>query len=250
MAERKRLLAGSSLKPCHFVNMLSRGDPEMNPSTPNFEFMAAQLRKPSGSFAANIAQNMDEANECLYDLTLQSMAPKGDERLLEIGFGSGRFMPRLLSHRDHLRVNGIDYSTEMVAMAMLANTDLIQSGRLTLEEASSEHLPFEDGTFDVVFSNMVIYFWDNPADHLREVWRVLRPDGKFYTGFRPKDSMKSAPFVKFGFTLYEPSEWQTILEQNGFRVLRTDRKWDPEMEANGQKIKLESVCMVAQKQPR
>ena len=222
----------------------------MSESPPRLDFIAAQLRKPSGSFAATIAQNMDNTNEFLCDLTLQSMDLQGDERLLEIGFGSGRFIHRLFLHRDNLKVNGVDYSSEMVTMAKMINNDLIKSGSLKLEEGSSERLPFAEETFDIVFSNMVIYFWDNAEEHLLEIWRVLKPGGKFYTGFRTKKSMLQIPFVKYGFTLYEPNEWQSVLEKNGFTVIRTNSRQDPEMETNGQKIQLESVCMVAQKQPR
>jgi hypothetical protein len=82
-----------------------------------------------------------------------------------------------------------------------------------------------------------------------EVRRVLKPEGRFYTGFRTAKSMMQMPFVKFRFTLYELDEWQALLEKNGFRVLRTDRKSDPPMEANGQRLQLESVCIVSQKQP-
>src|SRR5258707_3864840 len=169
----------------------------MNAAPPKLDFIAAQLRKPSGSFAATIAQNMDKSNEALYDLTLQSMDLQGDERLLEIGFGSGTFMHKLFLQRPNLKVTGVDYSSEMVNIAEMTNGDLVKSGRLKLEEGSSEHLPFEGETFDGVFSNMVIYFWDNPEEHLREVWRVLKPEGKFYTGFRTKKSMLQMPFVKY-----------------------------------------------------
>lgn len=219
----------------------------MSATPPNWESIAAQLRKPSGSSAATTAQNMDKTNEPLYDLTLQSMDLRGDERLLEIGFGSGKFMPKLFLHRDNLQVTGVDFSPEMVNMAETINGDLIKSKSLKLEEASSAHLPFEAETFDIVFSNMVIYFWDNPEQDLDEVWRVLKPGGKFYTGFRTRESMLQFPFVKYGFTLYEPDEWQAILEKNRFKVIRTDRKMDPETEANGRKIQLESICVVAQK---
>lgn len=222
----------------------------MNNTPPPPDFIAAQLRKPSGNFAANIAANMDKTNEPLFDLTLQSMRLQGGERLLEIGFGSGRFMPKLFRQRDHLALTGVDYSPDMVSMAGMINADLIQSGRLCLQEASSEHLPFEDASFDIVFCNMVIYFWDRPEAHLCEVWRVLKPEGKFYTGFRAKACMRDAPFTKFGFTLYDPEEWQAILERNGFSLIRTDSTLDPELDVNGQKLQLESICMVAQKQLR
>jgi ubiquinone/menaquinone biosynthesis C-methylase UbiE len=192
---------------------------------------------------------MDKSNAPLIDLTRQAMDLQDGQRVLEIGFASGRFLHKLFLNRPNLQVTGVDYSPEMVSLAGTLNTELVASGSLTLREASSSHLPFPDETFDTVYSNMVIYFWDQPAQHLREVRRVLKPAGKFYTGFRPTKTMQAFPIVKFGFTLYEPGEWQALLEQNGFRVLRIDTQTDPELEMNGQKFQFESVCMVAQKQP-
>lgn len=214
---------------------------------PNFEFIAAQLRKPSGDFAPNIAQNMDKANAAQFDLTLQSLDLHSGQSILEIGFGSGQFLFKLFTREPNLHVTGLDYSPEIVAIAQAANPSLIQSGRLTLQEGNSSQMPFESDTFDSVYSNMVIFFWDKPEDHLREVRRVLKPGGQFYSGFRTKKSMQSFPFVRFGFHLYEPEEWQTLLENNGFHVIRTDRQHDAPQTVNGQPLQLESVCVVAQK---
>jgi len=214
---------------------------------PNFEFIAAQLRKPSGDFAANIAQNMDKTNGPLFDLTRQSLDLHSGQSILEIGFGSGQFIPKLFAREPNLTLTGLDYSPEMVVLAEAANNNLVQSGRLKFQEGSSNHLPFEGDSFDIVYSNMVIFFWDKPEEHLREARRVLKPGGKLYSGFRTKKSMQAFPFVRFGFTLYEPEEWQTILEKNGFLVLKINRHQDAPQTVNGQPLQLESVCVVAQK---
>lgn len=217
------------------------------PERPRPEFIAAQLRKPAGEFAPRIAQNMDSVNEPLFDLTLRCMDLAETRNLLEIGFGSGKFLPRLFVHHPHLKVTGVDYSPEMVSLAAMNNDDLIAAGRLTLQAGRSDDLPLADASFDAAFANMVIYFWDQPARDLREVRRVLTPGGTFYTGFRPPKSFQNAPFARFGFTHYEPEEWQAMVEKNSFRVTRIERRLDPVMETNGQKIQMESVCVVAQK---
>ena len=50
--------------------------------------------------------------------------------------------------------------------------------RLGLGSArASEALPFDAGAFDVVTSLSSFHFWDEPAVGLRELHRVLRPDG-------------------------------------------------------------------------
>lgn len=83
---------------------------------------------------------------------------------------------------------------------------------------------------------------------LQEVYRVLKTGGVFYTGFRPRKSMLLFPFVKHGFILYDVEDWAAILEKTGFTVTEIARQTDPEMENNGKTIRLESVCIVAEKQ--
>ena len=46
-------------------------------------------------------------------------------------------------------------------------------------EAPAEELPFDDGSFDVVISTMVLCTVADPETVLREVDRVLRPNGRF-----------------------------------------------------------------------
>src|SRR5437867_3445816 len=42
----------------------------------------------------------------------------------------------------------------------------------------AERLPFEDDSFDVVYSNGVIHHTPNTADVVKEMFRVLRPGGR------------------------------------------------------------------------
>jgi SAM-dependent methyltransferase len=57
--------------------------------------------------------------------------------------------------------------------------------------------------FDRIFCINVIYFWDDPAAHLREVRRVLKPGGTFTAVFRTRAAMVKMPFTQFGFAMYE-----------------------------------------------
>lgn len=216
-------------------------------SKPKPEFMAQQLRKPSGRFAKKIAENMNQVNEPLYAMTLDNMMLTGNDSVLEIGFGSGKFFDRLFLQSNQLQVSGIDYSQEMVDEAKDNNKTFIASGQLNLQLGNSDNLPFADSSFDKVFCNMVIYFWDQPEKHLKEIYRVLKPKGKFYTGLRTKESMLRFPFTQYGFRLYEQDEWNAILRQNGFSVINVAKKSDPYIEYGGESIQLESVCIVAEK---
>lgn len=212
---------------------------------PDPRAIAAQLRKPFGEAAEAVGDNMDRVNEPLFDLTLAAMRPAAGERILEIGFGTGTYLPRLFAATEGLEVHGIDYSPEMVMRASRANGERIDAQRLNLVTGASDDLPFPDGHFDKVFCNMVVYFWDRPEPHLAEIHRVLVPNGQFFTGMRTKDSMLQFPFVDYGFVLHEPAEWAAIVERNGFACREAGREQDPVLQLDDGEIRLESVCIAA-----
>lgn len=213
----------------------------------DLKFIAQQLRKPSGEFAPKIAEKMNEGNKPLYELTINTMEIAENDTILEIGFGNGFHFEDFLSLKKGLQVYGIDYSEEMVDMSMVRNKDFIKSGQLHLTEGSSDRLKFNDVMFDKVFCNMVIYFWENPEEHLKEIYRVLKPGGKFYTGMRTRDSMLELPFTKFGFNLYSVDQWKSILHSHELVVTDIARKKDPVFDDEGNQVRLESVCIAAER---
>lgn len=216
-------------------------------SKSNPEFMAQQLRQPSGNFAPEIGQKMSQVNEPLYDLTFDVMNLEKNDRLLEIGFGTGKFFNQLFSSENEMQIKAIDFSEAMVEEARQRNQDTISSGQLEIKLGSSEAIPFPDQSFNTVFSNMVVYFWDEPEVHLNEVLRVLKPGGIFYTGMRTRERMLVFPFVEYGFNLYTTKEWEKVLNRNGFKVKETHKRLDPPLDLEGNKLTLESCCIVAEK---
>lgn len=216
-------------------------------SKPDPEFMAQQLRKPSGNFAPKIGQKMNLVNKPLYDLTFDVMKLKKNDCILEIGFGTGKFFDQLFSSENEIQIKAIDFSEAMVEEASKRNQDAVSSGKLDIKLGTSESIPYPDQSFDAVYSNMVVYFWDQPDEHLKEVKRVLKPGGIFYTGMRTRESMLVFPFVEYGFNLYSTKEWEKILNRNGFKVEETHRRFDPQLDFEGNKLSLESCCIAAKK---
>jgi ubiquinone/menaquinone biosynthesis C-methylase UbiE len=214
---------------------------------PDPRIIAAQLRKPNGELGEKVALRMNESNRFLHDFLLGFFGVSPFERILEIGFGNGHFFPDLCNRAPGVKVNGIDYSPEMVAEATAFNADLIQKGTLTITLGESDHLPFPDATFDMVFCINVIYFWEKPEDHLAEIKRVLKPGSKFMLGIRPAESLKKLPFHEFGFRLYDKGQLLALLKDAGFSVPGLHSAVEPPIEMDGKSITLESVVAVAEK---
>ena len=96
--------------------------------------------------------------------------------VLDLGSGTGAAFDQLLNYE----TTAIDPDKKMLELNTFENKVL----------GSAENLPFEDNSFDNVFCSFV---WRNVSDTnkaLEEVYRVLRPGGKFILldMTRPKNS--------------------------------------------------------------
>jgi len=101
----------------------------------------------------------------------------GDERygrLLEIGYGSGVFMPELAARCDELF--GIDpHPRDMDVQNMLKEHSVIS----TLRSAGAGSIPFGDSFFDCAVAVSALEFIPDLNRACEEVLRVLKPDGVF-----------------------------------------------------------------------
>jgi len=94
------------------------------------------------------------------------------DRLLEIGYGSGVFMPELAKRAGEL------YGIDPHPMPRQVEDVLRKHGvHATLATASAEALPYADGYFDCAVSVSAIEYVDDIDRACMELTRVLRPGG-------------------------------------------------------------------------
>lgn len=94
-------------------------------------------------------------------------------RGLDLGCGDGRLMQVILENIGYREIDGIDLD--------VSETDLAKKiGCYKQVYATpADDIPFENETFDFVFSNSVLEHIDRIDNVLSEVVRVLRKDGQF-----------------------------------------------------------------------
>jgi ubiquinone/menaquinone biosynthesis C-methylase UbiE len=97
--------------------------------------------------------------------------------VLDIGCGTGRLLNRLAQTYPHLQGTGLDLSPEMLRQARLGNC---HGDRLHFVRGVSHTLPIEDEQFAAVFSTISFLHYPDPQRVLREIYRVLQPQGRFY----------------------------------------------------------------------
>ncbi len=103
---------------------------------------------------------------------------RSGEIVLDVGCGAGFDVfaaSRLVGAAG--RVYGIDLTPEMVGRA---RKNLARAGvsRVGVGVASSENIPCRDDTFDLVISNGVLNLSPWKEASLREIYRVLKPNGR------------------------------------------------------------------------
>lgn len=132
-------------------------------------------RSPSGRLARRFYRN-PRPHLASFEAILTALALGPDDRLLEIGCGGGLLLERALRGAGSARA--IDHSAEMVALASERNAEAIAAGRLTVERAEAERLPFADGEFTAAALANVFFFLYQPARVLDELHRVLAGGGR------------------------------------------------------------------------
>ena len=113
----------------------------------------------------------------LYPVLLSKLAHIPFQRALDLGCGTGEMMKMLLQSDDQRELYGIDLSEKMLSVA-----EGKLSGKVQLVLGDSEHLPFADNFFDVVYCNDSFHHYPAPENVIREVQRVLKPGGTFLIG--------------------------------------------------------------------
>lgn len=107
--------------------------------------------------------------------TLERLGWRTDEpRTLVVGCGRGHEAVYLQQQLGG-RVDAID--------VLIESSDTYAGvPEVHFQEASVQELPFDDGSFDVVFYHHVIEHVPDPPDSLTEIARVLRPGGVLFVG--------------------------------------------------------------------
>lgn len=97
----------------------------------------------------------------------------GDQRLLEIGCGMGTDLMQFARGGAHC--TGVDLTPRSVEITRHRFALYGEQGDFMISD--SEHLPFRNEAFDVVYSNGVLHHTPDTAGAIREIHRVLRRGG-------------------------------------------------------------------------
>lgn len=192
------------------------------------EFIALQGRHPHGILGAILARLM--AHETAAD-NMQAIGLLGvreNDRVLDVGTGHGRSLGAIAALVSMGIAVGVDNSVVALGIAARDHRALIRAGRVRVEHAPSDALPFPDASFDKAMAVHTLYFWNPAEPHLTEIARVLKPNGKFVLGFRPaEDTLVTQNFPASVYTFRTIPEVESLLAETGFKICRSKRRDAP-----------------------
>jgi SAM-dependent methyltransferase len=132
---------------------------------------ALSLRPTTNRFVPHAARSADERAVALLHLYAYNHAARRvhpGARVLDLGFGEGYGAPLLQAAGAQYR--GLEVDPEMVEHAAAE-----YGAEVDVYDGTS--IPTPDGAFDLVVAFQVIAYFEDPQPWLREIRRVLKPEG-------------------------------------------------------------------------
>ncbi len=176
-----------------------------------------QFSKPEGKLGHVVGWIMARKNGSRLRWGIEKLQAEPQHEILEIGFGPGSFIELMLGEQNHHgKIHGIEISAVMLNQASKRNRAAIGRGQVSLQQASVEGIPFDDGTFDRIYTSNTSMFWPSPIENFKEVRRVLKDDGRFVLSLQPR-WLKEDEAIKA-----EADKIKQQMMEAGFTILDTD----------------------------
>ncbi len=186
------------------------------------KILAQHLANPQGEKGIEIAEMMNATNIGMTLESIRTLLIEDHESILEIGHGNAGHVKNILSLAKGLKYTGIDISETMNQEAGKLNHEFQDQASFLLYEGKK--LPFENETFDKIFTVNTVYFWENPVEFLNEICRVLKDNGTFVLTFGQRDFMEKLPFTAYNFTLYNNDEMEELVSKSHFKRMKTSER--------------------------
>jgi SAM-dependent methyltransferase len=165
---------------------------------------------------------------------LEGLALRKDDVLLEVGCGGGALLKRALA--TGCRAAAVDHSADMLKVASQQNARAIAAGHLQLRLGEATALPFPNEQFTCAVMSGVLAWLPAPEKAFREVFRTLRPGGRF-VAWTSTPKMYGTPAAgakrKGGVRFYEDRVLARFVRSAGYSDVRIDH---PDLRADAKEV--------------
>lgn len=134
--------------------------------------------KQSKEYFDEVASNWDNMRSDFFSDEVRIVAystadVKSGKVAADIGAGTGFISEGLL--KKNVNVIAVDQSKEMLN---LLENKFSNYQNIKCIQGSGENIPIENNSVDYVFANMFLHHVENPLAVIKEMERILKPDGK------------------------------------------------------------------------
>jgi ubiquinone/menaquinone biosynthesis C-methylase UbiE len=130
---------------------------------------------------------------------------------LEIGPGPGYLGLEWLKHTQATTLKGLDISPDMIALAERNAREYGLSQRVEYVQSSGSSVPFDDHSFDAVFTNGSLHEWAEPRRTFDEIGRLLKPGGRVLISDLRRDMWAVVRWFLW-LNTYTPGELQELIK--------------------------------------
>lgn len=165
------------------------------------------------------------------DRVLDRFEIKGKD-VLDIGCGSGGITLHIARRFEPRTITGFDVEKPVIAEATRRAREAGLSDRVFFVQASPGRLPFEDASFDVVFSKDAMVHIPDKDAIFADIFRLLRPGGLFAAsdwliGHDDEPSQDMRDYVEaegLSFGMASPKRYEEAMTKAGFTYARTESR--------------------------
>lgn len=179
------------------------------------EYISSQCGNPRGFIGKCCCTIMNIINDEMYRKAVALVKLQENATVLDIGYGNGYLIQQLYKNCK-LNIYGIDISEDMKQNAEKRNYKGVLEGKIHLEIGDCCDLSYKNNFFDAITSINTIYFWNDTLQGLREIFRTLKPEGRFYNLVYTKEWLQKLSYTKTGFQFFEQEDFIKQGKQDGF----------------------------------
>ncbi|APT48069.1 class I SAM-dependent methyltransferase [Bacillus safensis] len=179
-------------------------------------WIGKQMREPKGLFSKWVARYMEKNHHNINEWTIQLLNIQENDRILEIGTGRGITLSKVAEKLDRGKVYGVDASRHMIKYAKRKHKKLAEQDKAVITLGKAEQLPFEDRSFNKLFTVQTIYYLKDIEQVMKEVYRVLQVDGEVFLSFQ-KQELINEQKCSTSFSSYSEEEISRLFSAYHFR---------------------------------
>ncbi len=174
--------------------------------------------------AAGRGDEMEDHHSDITDQTLALMDIQPDDRILDLGCGTGWAARRMARVATAGEIIGLDVADEMLRRAEQTSTEF---KNIRYVWGSAEKIPAADAYFSKVLSVESFYYYADQGKALDELRRVMAPGAKLFILINLyKDnhySLRWMSELKVPVQALSEAEYKTLLEKHGFKNVQARR---------------------------